>query len=156
MTDKLIVENARIVLRNFAGREGTYNAAGDRNFKLLLDEEMAVELEAEGWNVKRFKPKEDDDLGDPFLEVSVSYRNIPPRITMISGAGNTVLDEDAIDVLDFAEIANVDLIINPYEWDVNGKQGIKAYLKTMYVTIVEDEFASKYYDTPGGSDEQGV
>jgi hypothetical protein len=42
--------------------------------------------------------------------------------------------------------------VRPYAWDVNGKTGVKAYLKTLFVTIDEDALELKYGQT-GGADE---
>ncbi|QAU06770.1 hypothetical protein SEA_AFLAC_65 [Gordonia phage Aflac] len=151
---QLTIENAQIIFRNFAGKEGMYNAEGDRNFCLLLTPELAETLEKDGWNIKTLKAREEDDEPQPYIQISVKYRGRngntvrPPTIVMITSKGRTSLSEDECEILDWVDIKNVDLIVRPFEWAVNGKTGIKAYLKSIYVTIMEDELALKYADVP--------
>lgn len=147
-TDNIAIENARIGFRNFGGVEGKFNPAGRRNFCVFLDRDLADMLAQDGWNVRWLKPRDEEDDDQGYIQVAVSFANIPPKIVMITGNGKTAIDDSTVSLLDWAEISNVDLIIRPYNWDVNGKKGIKAYVKAMYVTLIEDEFASKYYDVP--------
>jgi hypothetical protein len=141
----VLMEDVRITFRNFAGREGPYNREGERNFCIILDHELATAMENDGWNVKYLKARDEDEEDQPYIQVSVNFKGpLPPRVVMITSRGRTTLDEADVEMLDWADIRMVDAIIRPYEWLVNGKTGIKAYLKSIYVTIEEDELELKY------------
>jgi hypothetical protein len=144
--ENVTFEGTRIMFRNFAGNEGRYNAKGDRNFVIFLTTEQADALAADGWNVRELPMREDDTESQKYLPVAVKYfeNGKPPTVVVITSRGRNDLDEDQIDMLDWVEIDNVDLIVRPYQWDVNGKQGVKAYLKSIYVTIREDKLEIKY------------
>lgn len=143
----VLLEDVRIIFRNFAGREGMYNREGDRNFAVLLPKDVAEQMVRDGWNVKLLKAREEGEEDQPYVSVSVSYKGRPPTIKMITSRGSTDLDEDSIEVLDNVDIAMVDVVLNPYDWAVSGNTGRKAYLQSMYVTIIEDALALKYNNT---------
>lgn len=143
----VMMEGVRIIFRNFQGKESQYNREGDRNFAVLIDDKTAEDMAADGWNVKWLKQREDveeDEAPQAYLQVSVNFKGRPPRVVMITSRGRTNLDEESVATLDWVDLTNVDLIVRPYEWAVNGKTGIKAYLQSIYATIEEDELEKKY------------
>lgn len=142
------LENVRIGFRNFEGREGPYNRAGERSFAVFLDRQTAEAMAEDGWNVKFPKQSEhadpDADERDAYLQVSVGFDYYPANVFIISNGTPTKLGAEEVLMLDWAEIESTDLVLRPYEWSVNRNSGIKAYLKAGYFTIVTDQFASKY------------
>lgn len=145
----LVLEGVRLVYRNFEGREGQYNRAGDRNFSVVLDDELAQLMTVEGWNVKSKPGREEGEPEFHTLSVTVNFKGrTPPRFIIITSKGRTTLDEDMVEMLDWADIRSCDVTIRPYNWAVSGGHGIKAYMQTIYVFIEEDYLDLKYEHIP--------
>lgn len=141
----LIIDDARIVYRNFAGAASKFNRAGDRNFAVVIpDQETADALVANGWNVKIKPPRDEDDEPFMYLPVKIKFNDRGPTAYLRSGGNMVKLDEDSIACLDEIDIIRVDLDIRPYDWEVNGKLGRTAYLQAIRVTQDVDRFAADF------------
>jgi len=146
VVSNIVMENARIIYRNFAGKTSKYNQNGLRTFNVLIPTDMAERLADDGWNIKWLPPLEEGGAKQAHLQVKVQYGRFPPKIvTITAGTTNqTLLTDRTVGLLDYADIESLDLVIRPYNWAVSGNTGVAAYLKTMYVTLVADEFEAKY------------
>lgn len=148
MSEKVVsnveLRGAQIIYRNFAGKVSKYNKNGFRTFNVLLPTEVAVKMEKDGWNIKWLEPREEGDPRQAHTEVKVQYGRIRPKIVTVTGKNKTVLTDETVGMLDYAEIANIDLVIRPFNWEVGTERGVKGYVKTMYVTLIEDEFEAEY------------
>lgn len=147
----LTLRDVNVIFRNFNGAEKPFNPAGQRNFSILVDPESAQDMLRDGWNIKFLKPREGDDPNEPLqahLPVKVNFKGRPPSIVMVTHKGKTPLTEDMVGALDYVVFKKADLTINPYRWDISGKQGITAYAKTLYVTIEEDPLDLEYAEVP--------
>jgi hypothetical protein len=139
------IEGAKVIFRNFSGAPTKFRAQGGvREFSILFNTEQAENLRDEGWNVKPLPMREDDEEQMWHLNVTVRFDPVPPKVYLITNHSKTILDVNSIGQLDYSMLKNVDLIVTPYSWNVNGKSGTKAYLKVGYFVVEEDEFAAKY------------
>nr|DAG63508.1 MAG TPA: hypothetical protein [Caudoviricetes sp.] len=141
------IEGAIIIWKNFSGERDKFNP-GKRGFSVVIDDTvMADELRQEGWNVKdRPLPEGADDSEQEWALPVKLNMNRYTQVWLIVGNHKTLLDEDTVSQLDVVDIVNCDISIRPYEWEMNGRTGITAYVDSMYVTIRENKFAEKYAD----------
>lgn len=145
--NKLAIDNARIIFKNFTGKDDKFGREGDRSFSIVIeDDALAEQLANDGWNVKPLTPRDPDEKVNHFIKVKISFKVRPPKIWLLTNHKRTLLDEDTIATLQYARIENADVVISPWRWEVNGKTGIAAYLETLYVKIEDDPFADKYAD----------
>lgn len=141
--------DAHLIFKNFKGEERQFNPVGQRNFSILLGEEQAKDLEANGWNVKPLRRQEEDDEQLYHLKTKVAFGNYPPRCWLITSGGRTMLGEGLIGILDEIQSVKVDLVISAYNWKLkSGASGRSAYLQSLFYTMLEDELELEYASVP--------
>lgn len=157
--DELMFQNARIIFKNFEGTPTKFNREGKRTFCVLLDPDVADMLVNDGWNVKALNPREEGDLPQPYLQVTVNFDSgRGPNIYMVpeGGKAKVRLTADTVGLLDTSEIVNVEFIMRPYHWEsttIAPYKGITAYLVSMYATIYQSPLDKKYSDYDDGTEE---
>ena len=158
VTNNITIEGARLIFRNFSGEKSKYNS--DRTFDVVLEEELAKKLKADGWKVDFLEPRNEDEEGLWHIKVKVYFsedRSRWPQIVVISGGTKKRLGPKNVNVLDWASFENVDVCIRPYNYDFGGKTGVKAYVKSLWVTLRDDDMEMKDRDIPyadGGDDDE--
>ena len=155
-TKDVVVENAAIVFRNFSGAPTLLNPdGGKRSFCLVVTEEVANTLRADGWNVKFRAPRDENEDGYYYTQVNVNMESkYPPRVVLVSTLnGNRVKRElkgNEVQRLDKLRLEGIDLCIHPYEHGRPGPFKVKGYLSEMAATQAEERtfFGGKYDSIP--------
>ncbi len=152
------VEGAHLMFCNFEGRKREFNEEGKRNFCLVVSENPTLLQRCNdlGIRVKSYVNKTTGKVDYQYVQIAVRFDNVPPTIVLIANGYKTVLTESNVAMLDSMDIANVDLVIHPHAWSKYGRSGVKPYLRTMYVTMEEDNFAKKYANIPIATDSPGI
>ncbi len=166
----IAIDNTRFIFAtNFSG-DPTKDRFGDARRKaniLIPDREQARDLIKAGFKVRETKPRPDDDPNEfepeYFVTGVLMYRNrngmpvkYPPKAYLVSGESEPVLlDEESVSCIDQMRIKNVNVILNPYEYDpVN--HGMSLYIRTMYVEqdLDDDPYAARYRHRADGLGEE--
>ena len=143
--DILQINDARIIYKNLRGEGGKFNREGDRNFAVVIpNQELADELIDRGWNVKIKEPRDEGEEPFRYLKVKVKFNDRGPQVYLVSGNAHRKLSEDMVSIVDEIDIRSVNLDVRPYDWEVNGKTGRTAYLRSMEVILEIDRFAARY------------
>lgn len=132
--------------------DGLYGRSGVRYFAIKLSDNLAEELEAEGWPVIWRNINRDEDgpeLMKGYLKVFIKYgTRYPVDIYLINSnmKSKTLLDEADIDQLhlDNKPIDFVDVQIRPYFWTYGDKKGVKAQVQAMNILLAQDGLDDDY------------
>lgn len=147
--EKIFIEDARVIFRNFSGRENQFNRDGKRTFSVVLTPEQAQMYEQAGWRIKYLRPREPGDEPTPILNVQVRYHSDEPErnplVYTVSGRKKTLLNENTVGTIDYADLDKATLLISPYRYTdrATGERRVSAYLQEG-VFELHDYFGGKY------------
>lgn len=155
-TNRLTFHNVELRRRNFSGVKDDFNERGNRQVLIVVGKQHAYDLgfdsvtdmfnalKADDWKVKRFNAT--DENNDPdmyFPATAVYYDRDKSSIFMKTGRNSRLLTEQTVGLLDSADIENTDVILSKHYYDSHGKQGYNVRIKSMEVTVIEDEICAR-------------
>lgn len=94
---RYVLKNAQIQFTNFSGQENEFNAAGKRNFKVIIDEELARELQEQGVRVSELRRRDDTEPVRFSVKVGVYPTS---EMFLLSGSTRKELTLDTCGLID--------------------------------------------------------
>ena len=164
MSNNIVVPANRL-FKNIPGKEitwrhmednsgdGLYSREGVRYFAIRLNDDLAEELENEGWPViwRNINHDEDDprEIMQGYLKVFIKYgTRFPVDIYLINKdkKSKTLIDETDIDTLhlDSKPIEFVDVMLRAYHWTYGNQEGVKAQVQAMNIMLAQDGLDDDY------------
>ena len=156
--------NADILFRNFAGVEKQYNNAGDRNFCVRLDEQIANELASMDIPVKILEPRDED--GEPLRFIKVKIKDFsklysanvgqhwPEDMPLAERKEKQKLSEASYYSLDDANVQTAWITVSIYRWTMgsgaNKKSGTSLSLSEGFFKVEPNELEAQFFGIPDG------
>lgn len=136
---------------NFAGdpRRSKFGSSTRTANIIIPDEDLALRLLDEGFNVKKTSPRDGEEEGYESLyhtPIIAKYEaKYPPKIYLVSGDAEPVLlDSETVGEIDQISVKRVRVSLNPYHNPNTGK--LSLYIRVMYVEQdCESDPYAKYY-----------
>ena len=160
--DRITLDNTRFIFRtNFSGdpKQDRFGDARRKANVIIPTEAQAKELTKAGFKVRQTRPSEEQIAANDFIPefyvmAQVKFRKndgtpvkYPPNVYLvIPGKEPVLLNEDTISCLDSIRVKNVNVVLNPHEYDGASGSGLSLYVRTMYVEqdMDDDPFAARY------------
>ena len=156
--------NKDILFRNFAGVEKQYNNAGDRNFCVRLDEQIANELASMDIPVKILEPRDED--GEPLRFIKIKIKDFsklysanvgqhwPDDMSLAERKEKQKLSEASYYSLDDANIQTALITVSIYRWTrgtgANKNSGTSLALSEGFFKVEPNELEAQFFGIPDG------